>query len=273
MKVRFLSAQGVFLAAVALVAIVGIAAIAAGAVNNDTDASQLQASAEALTDEEAGGVLFMREEEKLAYDVYVTLGDMWDQAIFANIAHAEQKHMDAVLTIIEMYGLDDPMDGNEIGVFESDELQALYDELIEAGSASAEAALEVGAIIEEVDILDLEEYLAGTANADLIRVYENLLRGSENHLRAFVSRLTDAGVDRDPYVMDSDAYEAILATGVETGGGAQGGQGGGHGAGQGGGHGAGQGGGHGAGQGGGHGAGQGGGHGAGQGGGGCQHQG
>ncbi|MEN8235442.1 MAG: DUF2202 domain-containing protein [Actinomycetota bacterium] len=268
MKVKLLSAQGVFLAVVAFVAIIGITSIAAGAVNDDTDASQLQPSAEVLTDEEAAGVLFMREEEKLAYDVYVTLGDMWDQPIFDNIAWAEQKHMDAVLTLIEMYGLDDPMDGNDIGVFDNDELQALYDELMAAGSVSAEAALEVGAVIEEVDILDLEEYLVGTTNADLIRVYENLLRGSENHLRAFVSRLEAAGVDRDPYVMEPGAYEEILSMGVETGEAGQGGQGGAHGAGHGAGQGQGQGGGHGAGQG----QGQGGGHGAGQGGGDCQHE-
>ena len=79
------------------------------------------------------------------------------------------------------------------------------------------AALEAGAIIEEVDIVDLEEYLARTTADDITRVYENLLRGSRNHLRAFVSRLEALGVDRTPYVMSVADYESILESGTERG--------------------------------------------------------
>ncbi|MEN8040948.1 MAG: DUF2202 domain-containing protein [Actinomycetota bacterium] len=259
MKDTFLSLQGVLLAALALVAITAVTAFAFGATSDDpslppasasatvadeTAGSDIAASDDApappttedspaatgLTDDEASGILFMREEEKLAYDVYVTLGDMWGQSIFSNIASAELTHMDAVLGLIETYGLDDPMDQNDIGVFENHELQSLYDTLIETGSESITAALEVGAIIEEVDIVDLEGYLADTTNPDIIRVYENLLRGSRNHLRAFVSQLEAAGIDREPYVMDTEAYELILSTDTERGGSSRGaGNGGQHG--------------------------------------------
>jgi len=271
MKAKVLSPHGLLMTAAILVAVVGIAAIAVGASNGVADAALPAPSAASLTEEEAAGVLFMREEEKLAYDVYVTLGETSGQVIFENIAWAEQQHMDAVGTLIAMYDLDDPLEGNDVGVFENAELQTLFDELVAQGSASPEAALEVGAVIEEVDILDLESYLAATSNADLIRVYENLLRGSENHLRAFVSRLEAAGVEREPSAMELDAYEAVLAAAHESGGGQDGGgactgsgQGMGHGTGEG--HGMGQG----MGQGMGHGMGQGMGHGAG---GGCQQDG
>ncbi len=126
--------------------------------------------------------------------------------------------MAAVLGLIEAYDLDDPVDDNSVGEFANAELQALYDELIAKGSVDLAAALEVGAVIEEVDILDLERYLGDTANPDIIQVYENLLRGSENHLRAFVSQLESLGIDRDPALMEASAYGATLASDMQRGG-------------------------------------------------------
>ena len=40
----------------------------------------------ALTDDEAAALAYLREEEKLARDVYLTLADTWQLPIFANIA-------------------------------------------------------------------------------------------------------------------------------------------------------------------------------------------
>ena len=54
-----------------------------------------------ISDEEATGLIFMREEEKLARDVYLTLYDVWETAVFDNIASSEQTHMDAVLMLID----------------------------------------------------------------------------------------------------------------------------------------------------------------------------
>ncbi len=171
---------------------------------------------------DAEGIRFMLEEEKLARDVYLTLGDLWGLRIFANIAAAEQRHMDAVLTLVESYGLVDQIQVGSVGDFAAEELQILHDDLVDLGSQSVESALEVGAIIEEVDIIDLEAYLTATDADDVITVYENLLRGSRNHLRAFVSQLEAAGIERAPYAMDTVAYAAILATNTERGYGALG---------------------------------------------------
>jgi hypothetical protein len=177
-----------------------------------------------LTVAEAEGLVFMREEEKLARDVYLALYDEWGLGIFQNISTSEQQHMDAVLTLMETYGLDDPAAGAEQGEFENAELQALYDELVTAGSASLEAALRVGAAIEEIDILDLDEYSAQTDRDDLLRVYDNLTRGSRNHLRSFVSTLErQTGETYVPQYMSQDAYDAIVAGETETGGAGQGG--------------------------------------------------
>ncbi len=172
-----------------------------------------------LTEEEIDGLLYMREEEKLARDVYLTLYQQWDLQIFQNIARSEQTHTDAVKTLLGRYGLDDPAAGNDIGVFTNPDLQALYDQLVDLGSQSLADALRVGAAIEEIDILDLEERIAQTDKEDIQLVYENLMMGSRNHLRAFTSTLeTQTGETYQPQYLSQEVYEAIVSQPVERGG-------------------------------------------------------
>jgi len=163
-----------------------------------------------LTDAEASGLLYMREEEKLARDVYLTLFEQWGFQSFANIARSEQTHTDAVQRLLERYDLPDPADAQGVGEFTNPDLQALYDQLVAQGSQSLPAALEVAAAIEEIDILDLYEYIGQTDKEDILQVYHSLLSGSENHLRAFVSALErQAGAYQAQY-LDQEAYDAII---------------------------------------------------------------
>lgn len=140
---------------------------------------------EPLTQIEIDHVTYMREEEKLARDVYQALAAEWDCPIFANISSSEQRHMDAVKNLIERHGLIDPVVSDEAGVFTNPDLQALYNQCVVAGTESLEAALNVGVLIEDTDIEDLATALAQTSAADVTRVFENLLAGSTNHLAAF----------------------------------------------------------------------------------------
>ncbi len=146
-----------------------------------------------LTDEEAEALLFMREEEKLARDVYLTLGEEWPElAIFTNIAASEQKHMDAVLYLLGKYDLPDPAKGKGIGIFDDAKLQELYDSLmIDQEIMSVEEAIKVGIQIEEKDIFDLKEYLLLTEKTDIKQVFKNLLDGSYRHLEAFERNLNN----------------------------------------------------------------------------------
>ena len=162
---------------------------AAGAETARGEDGYRSGQVEDLSAGEIQSILFMREEEKLARDVYLTLYDQWDLAIFENIASSEQTHMNAMGTLIQRYGLEDPTEANGVGEFADSTLQALYTDLITAGSESLSDALRVGAAIEEIDILDLEDYLPQTDAQDIERVYQNLLNGSRNHLRAFVRTL------------------------------------------------------------------------------------
>jgi hypothetical protein len=180
-----------------------------------------------ISDEEAEGLQFIREEEKLAHDVYVTMYNEWGLPLFNNIAASEQKHTDAIVTLLDRYDLADPAAGEALGKFTDPELQSLYGQLIIQGSKSVTDALKVGAAIEEIDITDLQVRLADTDNADIEMVYENLLAGSENHLRAFVRNLkTRTGETYEPQYLSQKAYDAIAgATGGRGGG--NGGRGGG----------------------------------------------
>lgn len=142
--------------------------------------------ATALTQEEKEWLLYMREEEKVARDGYKELYKAWGLKIFSNIASSEQKHVDTIKTLLDRYGLEDP--AKDPGVFSNPDLQALYDALIIQGNSSAIEALNVGVIIEETDIEDLEKALDLTDHRDIKRVYTNLMAGSYNHLAAFESQ-------------------------------------------------------------------------------------
>lgn len=163
---------------------------------------------------EADELLYMREEEKLARDVYLTLYETWGLPVFRNIANSEERHTSAVLQLLDRYNLDDPAATQDIGQFSDPSLQQLYDDLVSRGLQSLEDALAVGATIEEVDIVDLQEAIANTDNADIEWVYSNLMRGSENHLRAFTSTLTrQTGETYSPEYLSSEEYDSILNSG------------------------------------------------------------
>lgn len=171
-----------------------------------------------LSDVEIESLLYMREEEKLARDVYLTLYEEWKMPIFNNIGSSEQTHMDAVKTLLDRYGLEDPAAGKDVGVFTNLTLQELYDQLVEEGKQSLTDALHVGAAIEEIDILDLEESIAQTDEADIRLIYENLMKGSRNHLRSFVSTLErQAGETYQPQYLSQPTYDTIVDSPVEQG--------------------------------------------------------
>ena len=173
-------------------------------------------NANGLTDAEVEGLLYMREEEKLAHDVYITLYDIWGLQLFNNIANSELSHTNAVKNLLDIYGIDDPATGAAVGVFTNPTLQSLYDDLVAAGSKSLADALKVGAAIEEIDILDLQQNLTGMTNTNIRQVYENLLMGSKNHLRAFTSTLTrQTGETYAPQYLSEAVYNAIVSESVQ----------------------------------------------------------
>jgi len=161
-----------------------------------------------LTASEKEGLLFMAEEEKLAGDVYLALNKKWDMRVFDNIGKAEKTHEAAVKTLLARYSV--PYFAKGAGEFSNETLHALYDDLMIQGGAGVMAALQVGAAIEEIDILDIEERMAQTDREDILLVYANLMNGSENHLRAFVSNLQRLGHEYSPQYLSREEYDGII---------------------------------------------------------------
>ena len=170
-----------------------------------------------LSTSEEDGLLFMREEEKLARDVYIAMFALGYSKVFDNISRSEQTHTDAILTLLNRYDIPDPVVDNAEGVFINTDLQALYDALILQGSPSLIEALFVGAEIEEIDLIDIQNMVeALEGNQDILIVYESLMKGSRNHLRAFVNNLASQGVDYVPLHLSQEEYDAIINADSET---------------------------------------------------------
>lgn len=146
-----------------------------------------------LTETQKKELFFIYEEEKMARDVYITLGELYpNENTFASIQLSEQRHMDAAEELCEKYGVDISMvDESLVGFFNLTELQELYDELVDQGKINLYGALESGIYIEELDIGDLTELIEETGMpTDVVKVYENLREGSYNHLESFQTAIS-----------------------------------------------------------------------------------
>ncbi len=169
-----------------------------------------------LSEEEKTELLYMREEEKLARDVYQALFDRWDDQVFM-IANSEQRHMDALKSLLVRYGLDDPVTDETSGVFTNPIFTQLYLDLVATGSESLGKAFVVGVTIEELDIADLQDAISVTNHQDSLIVYQNLQRASRNHLRAFGNRLPSVNLTYEPQYLSTEDFAAIISTPVEPG--------------------------------------------------------
>lgn len=168
-----------------------------------------------LSTAELDGLTFTREEEKLARDTYAALGAV--DPVFATIGASEQTHMDAVATLLTRYDVADPAAGKAAGQFVSPVLQPLYDALVAKGRGDAVSAFAVGVEIEELDIRDIERLKQSSNHADLDRVFDNLTRGSRNHLRTFHAKLVAAGGSYTPKYLDAATFQGIVGSPMETG--------------------------------------------------------
>jgi hypothetical protein len=169
-----------------------------------------------VNDTEKAALIHMVEEEKLARDVYVALFEKWGLRVFDNISKSEQTHMDAIAYLLTRYEIESPV-VDEPGKFTNAELQGLYTQLVEKGSLSIDDALYVGATVEDLDIKDLQTDLAATDSADIKTVFQNLMKGSRNHLRAFVSFLAANNVEYVAGFLTQEEVDAIVSSDRERG--------------------------------------------------------
>lgn len=138
-----------------------------------------------LSDEQKSALANLAEEEKLAHDVYVTLGEQYpDAAQFSHISQSETRHLDALRTLLDRYGVADPTAGTAPNTFTSTQFQQLYTQLV-TGATTSEAALDAGVTIEEADIAALQDARSSVTAPDVAQVYDALITASQRHLAAF----------------------------------------------------------------------------------------
>jgi len=171
-----------------------------------------------LSDDDAAALIYLREEEKLARDVYTTLGAKWDRRVFSNIAGAEQRHMDLVKALLDRYEIEDPVTDDTAGSFTNPGLRKLYTELVASGESSLEQALLAGATIEDKDIFDLYALIGSSDNADVKLVANNLVKGSRNHLRAYSKNLSKQGTEAyQAQYLEQSVFDEIASSEWERG--------------------------------------------------------
>ncbi len=126
--------------------------------------------------------------------------------------------MEGVKVLLDGYGLEDPVGMDAVGEFKNQELQKLYDELTSEGTRSFERALQAGALIEDVDIFDLRNLIERTDKDDIKILYQNLLKGSRNHLRSFARQLDRNDYDYEEQYLSQEEFDRIAGSSQEWGG-------------------------------------------------------
>ncbi|MCK5690270.1 DUF2202 domain-containing protein [Myxococcota bacterium] len=188
--------------------------------NEETNNLPDDSESEELSDEIALDLQFLREEEKLARDVYVNLYEKWEFTVFNNISRSEQSHMDQVKIFLDTWEIEDPIGedaGEDIaGVFKDEILAGLYLDLTTMGANSLTDALIVGMTIEDLDIKDILEMIENTENEEILKMYELLVCGSRNHMRSFYSNLQTEGGEYEPQFITSEDFEAIVTSQQES---------------------------------------------------------
>lgn len=178
---------------------------------------------------------FMCEEEKLARDVYITLGTLYpDSTIYGRIDDSEERHKCAVTDMLAKYGIPSPSTNDNVGVFTGAAygwyFTDKFNALVARGEVSELDALYVGAFIEELDMLDINQCpkviieadnginelsecgKVYTDKADIQRLYGSLIAGSEDHLRAYVSNI-EKQIGPGNYlaqILDQEQLDTIL---------------------------------------------------------------
>jgi hypothetical protein len=170
---------------------------------------------ESLSDAEQTSLVYMREEEKLAGDVYARLYAAWGLKVFTNISTSETSHTEAVRQLLLRYSVADPAANLGTGIYTNTVLQGLYTQLVAAGSVSLVDALKVGVAIEELDMLDINTHLKTVDNQDIKLVYDNLLKGSRNHLRSFYKTLLQQGGSYTAQYLSQAEFDAIVNSSME----------------------------------------------------------
>lgn len=168
-----------------------------------------------LTADEIEFIFAVREDEKVARDLYFSFFQKFGLKPFENIGKAEDNHIKATEKLFDYYEIDYPaLSAN--GKFEDAIRQKLYDSLLLKGTPELEA-FKVMAFLEESNIVEYGEVLKTIVNPNIKIVIENLAKASANHFKAAIRQITALGGTYAPALMTQEQYRAVIAIGFEQG--------------------------------------------------------
>lgn len=163
-----------------------------------------------LNTTQKASLAYMWHEEKLAHDLYLALNEVNPSMPLAMIpVKSEIVHMQYVEELVAWYDIDvtdlpdynasysaEELDAMEPGIFAVDEIQNLYNTLYNFGEANLTSSLQVGCMVEVVDVDDLNAYIAQAGeNRALIDTFEILRADSYKHYWKFDETLKANGIE------------------------------------------------------------------------------
>lgn len=163
-----------------------------------------------LTESEAEGIKLIIEENKLARDLYIEFYEMWEYDTFNKVSISDALYMDKTKVALERFKINDPVENDDKGVYESLYITKLYRDLLKKGKSDPFEAMRIGTTLEEMHIKDLNDLLENTSNDDLIELYTELKLGAISHIRAFYNLLKKNGLSYEAQFLSNEELRAIL---------------------------------------------------------------
>lgn len=159
-------------------------------------------------------LIYTMQEEKVANNFYTAMQSLYGINVFENISKAETMHMKHVKTLLDDFGIDNPVTGKyeAAGSFMDAGLEKIYNDMISNGNTSVTDALKESAKFEEMDIRDLKAFVESTQNTSIESTLNMLINASGNHLRAFVKNLKTRGIDYTPQYLSQEEFNGIISS-------------------------------------------------------------
>lgn len=154
-----------------------------------------QPGQESLDSTTASKVLYLHDQEKLAFDLNWEFLEKWDDPVFQTLGALERGHKDGLLLLMRDYGLEPLVTTGTEGVYGIADHTEAYATLHSQGWASLLGAYQATAYVEEWDILEMRALIESTSEQAVHQTLAKLLSNAENHLRMLVSRIHGLGND------------------------------------------------------------------------------
>lgn len=169
-----------------------------------------------LTADETEFLYAIREDEKIAHDVYAAFSALYPAAkTISKIMTAESSHISAAEAVLDYYEIEYPP-LSDTGIFEDADRQALYNDLITKGTTLIKAYGTM-ALMEEETVYAYKSIQNQLTNSNLSLLLSQLIKASSNHLRATVRQVVKLGGSYSPAYLSDEEYQTIINMAFENG--------------------------------------------------------